>query len=419
MEQPLPIREALRIFRLTVIVKLAFLGLSGLALLGLVGLARMGPLLRAAPTLLLAVLFLPSWLERVLGRYFLALGLGLDVLFSSLEMAVFFFSGWTLPRLANLGVPAEVVYQLTATPSVEPFLFLLIPLVLLAWGYGRRGAVLGSTWAVILHLGTGLWALERDVWDQAFVQGTMMRVALLYLVPLIVSILAQRERQQHAQLEAAHQRLRRHAATVERLATSRERNRLARELHDTLAHSLSALAVQLEALRTLLVNDPAAAQRAVDETAELARHGLEESRQAIQALRADPLETWGLAGALQDLIQAFQERTGVEVHLVIAGDEPDLTSEEAQTLFRIAEEALTNVERHAAAQSVFVRLARGTDRLDLVIRDDGYGFEPTDVHPDHYGLTGMRERAAIIGATLEVNSHPGGGTEIWCLLQRE
>lgn len=419
MRQPLAIREALRIFRLTVIVKLAFLGLSGAALLGLVGLTRMGPLLRAAPTLLLAVLFLPSWLERVLGRYFLALGLGLDVLFSSLEMAVILLSGRTLSRLANLGVPEEVASQLTATPSIEPFFFLLIPLVLLAWGYGRRGAVLGSTWAAVLHLGTVLWALERDLLDQALVLGTVIRVVLLYLVPLIVSVLAQRERRQHAQLQAAHHRLRRHAATVERLATSRERNRLARELHDTLAHSLSALAVQLEALRTLLVNDPAAARQTVDETAALARRGLEESRQAIQALRTDPLEAWGLAGALREMTQAFQERTGIEVHLAMAGDEPDLTSEEAQTLFRIAEEALTNVERHAAAQSVFVRLACGTDRLDLVIRDDGYGFEPTDVHADRYGLTGMRERAAMIGATLEVNSHPGGGTEIWCLLRRE
>jgi signal transduction histidine kinase len=76
------------------------------------------------------------------------------------------------------------------------------------------------------------------------------------------------------------------------------------------------------------------------------------------------------------------------------------------------------VERHASAQQVTVRLARGVDRIDLVIRDDGMGFDPAMVDLDHYGLTGMRERAAMIDATLEVSSHPGGGTEIWCSLKR-
>jgi len=243
------------------------------------------------------------------------------------------------------------------------------------------------------------------------------RIALLYLVPLLVSFLAGRERQQHAQLEKAYQRLRRQAATVEQLAVSRERNRLARELHDTLAHSLSALNVQLQALRTLLVNDIEAAQEAVDEMAGLAKRGLEESRQAIQALRTDRLETMGLKGTLRDLLQAFQARSGVQAHLSVAGNEPALTAEEAQVLFRIAEEALTNVERHAAAQNVTVRLAYGADRVDLVIHDDGVGFDPASVHLDRYGLTGMRERAAMVGATLEVHSRPGGGTEVWCSLE--
>jgi len=220
------------------------------------------------------------------------------------------------------------------------------------------------------------------------------------------------------QLEAAHQRLRRHAATIEQLATSRERNRLARELHDTLARSLAGLTVQLEALRTLLAHDPAAAQQAADDILALARRGLEESRQAIQSLRADPVETLGLVSALQDMLRAFQARTGVQTDLSVAGQKPDLTDDEAQSLFRIAEEALTNVERHAAARQVTVRLAFGADRIDLVIQDDGAGFDPAGVDHGRYGLTGMRERAAMIDAALEVNSRPGGGTQVWCSLER-
>ena len=79
---------------------------------------------------------------------------------------------------------------------------------------------------------------------------------------------------------------------------------------------------------------------------------------------------------------------------------------------------MTNIERHAAAQQVTVRLAFGSDRIDLVLRDDGVGFDLVSVDPDRYGLTGMRERAAIIDAALEVNSQPGGGTEIWCSVER-
>ena len=89
-----------------------------------------------------------------------------------------------------------------------------------------------------------------------------------------------------------------------------------------------------------------------------------------------------------------------------------------QALFRIAEEALTTVERHASARHVGVRLSFGADRIDLVVRDDGTGFDPDAVDADRYGLLGMQERAAIIEATLEVNSTSGGGTEVWCSLER-
>jgi signal transduction histidine kinase len=418
MDQTLARREALRIFRVLLIIQVSVVSLSFLGVLFRWDTTvPVGMLLRAAPTLLLVLLFVPPWLEKFLGRCFLALGLGLDVLISSLEM-IYLFSDRPFLGLSRMGMPPEVVEHLAAAPIVEPFFFLLIPLVLMAWGYGRRGALAGSTLAAALHLGIGLWATWGEERLTLFMVQVVARIALLYLVPFIVSILAERERQQHAQLEAAHQRLRRYAATAEQLAVSRERNRLARELHDTLAHSLSALTVQLEALRTLMANDPAAAQEAADGLSALARRGLADSRQAIQALRSGPVEILGLESALRDMLQTFQARTGVQAGLSIAGQESDITAEEAEVLYRIAEEALANVERHASAGQVTVRLACGSDRIDLVIHDDGVGFQPDTVDGDRYGLTGMAERAAIVGATLEVNSRPGGGTEIWCTLGR-
>lgn len=417
MDQSLARREALRIFRLVLIVQLGFLALSFLALPRLGADARVGVLMHAIPTLILALLFLPPWLERFLGRSFLAVGLGLSVLFSSLE-TVYIFGDWSASRFWEFALPLELVRPLAEAPTVEPFFFLLIPLVLLAWGYGRQGALLGSTWAAALHVAISLWVLPEGDLSRLFLAQTLMRITLLYLVPLIVSVLAERERQQHSRLEKAHRRLRRHAADREQLAVSRERNRMARDLHDTLAHSLSALTVQLEALRILMANDPDAARAAVDDIAELARRGLEESRKAIQALRTGPVETLGLTGALREEIQALQTRTGVQGSLSTAGEESLLTPEEAHALYRIAEEALSNVERHANAQQVEVRLDCGADRFDLVIRDDGTGFDLATVDLERYGLTGMRERAAMIGAAVEVNSRPGGGTEVWCTLKR-
>jgi signal transduction histidine kinase len=410
-------RDALRVFRLTIIAKLLFIGLSALAMLWLGPVAGPGLLLRAAPTLLLSILFLPPWLERPLGRYYLAAGLGLDILFSSLEAALL-SAGWPVARLSPPGVPPQIVDLFEASPPVEPFFFVLIPLVLLAWGYGRRGALLGSSWAAILHLYLGLLVVPRDDRLGPFLVQTGRRIVLLYLVPLLVSILAERQRRQHAKLAAAHQRLRRHTTTVEQLAVSQERNRLARDLHDTLSHSLSALAVQLEALRALLAHDPAAAQDAVGEISALARHGLDESRQAIRSLRTGPVEAVGLSGALRESLRGLQERIGIQVDYSVAGQARDLTADEVSTLFRIAEEALTNVERHAGAQHVRVRLEYAADRTELTITDDGRGFDPENVDPAHFGLAGMRERAAMIGATLTARSAPGGGTEIWCSLSR-
>jgi signal transduction histidine kinase len=417
VDQTLARREALRVFRVVLVVQLVFMALGSLAIWGLAGSAQAGLTLRLIPTLLLALLALPLWLESVVGRYFLALAVGLDVLLVSVQSAHFFYDQrpfWAL----WLGLPNLLARHLAETPPVEPFFFLLIPLVLLAWGYGRRGALWGSTWAALLHLGLGWASSQEGFFALRFLIGALIRITLLYLVPFIVGALAERERQQHTELEVAHQRLRRHAATVEQLAISRERNRLARDLHDTLAHSLSALSVQLEALRTLLRDDLAAAQEMVDRLLILARRGLEESRRAIQSLRTDPVRALGLAEALRDMVQDFQDRTGVQATLRQTGQEPDLTPEEATVLYRIAEEALTNAERHAGAELVTVRLTSETDRVELLLGDDGTGFDLAAADTVGYGLVGMQEQAAMIGAALEVKSQLGGGTEIYCSLER-
>jgi signal transduction histidine kinase len=378
---------------------------------------RGGRFLVTLPLLILALLTFTPWLKRLLGRRALAVLLTLDVLNMSLQgIPVFFFRGLAA---GNDSIwhrfPADPIIELQ---MVEPFLFLLVPLVLLAWAYGRRGAVWGSTLAALLHLATGVWAVKLDVLTFYHLPREMTRIALIYIVPLLVSFLARRERRQIRDLEVAHRRLQRTAAATEQLATSRERNRLARDLHDTLAHTLAALKVHLEALRTLQTHDPEAAQEAADRAVHMAHEGLEESRQAIQALRSDPLGSVGLPGAVRSMLADFQSRTGIEVELVVSGQDSDLTDEETGPLYRIVEEAVSNVQLHADAGKVTVRLSLGVDRIDVSVSDDGAGFDPAAIDADDYGLLGMRERAEMIGATLETDSRPGGGTEIRVSLER-
>lgn len=414
-----PIREAQRVFVFMLVARLVLGGLGVLAWRILrpptpeLAWAPLG--LALLPTLLALALAVIPWFERALGHWRLPAAIALDIANLSLSITPVLFL-----RSVATTHPFDV---LTAQPWLEtlwaePLLMLLIPLVLLAWAYGRRGALWGSTWAMALHLGTGYWAVRLDLITPGFWVRELTRLLLLYMAPLVVSVLARRQRDQLSALEAAHARLQRHTATMEQLAVSRERARLARDLHDTLAHTLAALAVQLEALRTVQAHDPARAAQATEGALATAREGLEESRRAIQALRADPLAALGLAGALRGLLQGLETRTGAQTELSVAGDEGELSADEAAALYRIAEEALANIERHAAARRVGMRLALGDDRTDLEIWDDGVGFDPAAVGDDRYGLTGMNERAALIGARIAVSSAPGRGARVLCTLER-
>jgi len=404
-----PVTEAKRLFLITQAVKAA-MAIVAMMLLTTLGFPLWSLGLLLFPVLMVSTIAGVPWFERTLGRGYLALALGLDVLMTSLQsQRIFFGLGLLWPELAD---------RWLGSAMVEPFLLLLIPLVLTAWAYGRRGALLSSAWAVLLHIGTGIWTLHQGFFDRAAIPGWGGRTLLLFAIPFIVSALARREQRRVRELEEAYGRLQRHAATVEQLAGSRERNRMARDLHDTLAHSLAALSVQLEALRTLIRRDPEAALQAVDEAASLAKSGLEESRQAIGALRSDPVTTLGLVGALRGELRSLEARTGLTSALQVAGEGPDLTDEETQGLFRIVQEALNNAERHASAQQVTLSIAFGSDSTDMTVHDDGAGFDPQVIGDDRYGLTGMQERAAMLGAKLQVHSHAGGGTTVRLSLPR-
>jgi signal transduction histidine kinase len=181
--------------------------------------------------------------------------------------------------------------------------------------------------------------------------------------------------------------------------TLRERQHLSREMHDVLAHSLSALAVQLEGARLLARRTGADASvvEAVERSHHLARGGLEEARRAIEALRGGEMPGPDRLGALAD---QFREQTGVDTALAFDGDPRELSSEARLAVYRTAQEALTNVRRHTDAEHVDLRLRYADDGTWLTVEDRGPRTNGTHEPGLGYGLTGMRERAELLGGRL-------------------
>jgi len=306
------------------------------------------------------------------------------------------------------------------TDAWQLFLVLFIPLVLIGWQYHFKAVwafCIGSA-ALELALAIPLTLAGGPRWVSVL-SLVFVRTTLFTLVGYLVVRLMAAQRAQHAALARANAQLARYATTLEQLAVSRERNRLARELHDTLAHTLSGVAVQLEAASALWDSDAAAARSMLEQSLQATRTGLQEARRAIQSLRAAPLEDLGLTLAVRRLAESAAARAGLELDFRGPEQVNGLTPEVEQGIYRVADEALLNVARHAHARRLSVRLDPSPGRLTLTIADDGRGFDPHSVpSAAHYGLRGMHERAEMMGGALEIASRPGHGTTVRLTVER-
>ncbi|MEW6636556.1 MAG: GAF domain-containing sensor histidine kinase [Actinomycetota bacterium] len=197
-----------------------------------------------------------------------------------------------------------------------------------------------------------------------------------------------------------------------RLGALEERNRLAREIHDTIAQGLTAAALQLESADALLDADREKARTAIERALSLTRSNLEEARRSVLDLRAAPLEGRPLAKALRSLVDRWETETGVTARLLSVNAARPLPPGVEVALYRICQEALNNVARHADAGRATVRLVATPERVSLAVEDDGRGFDPSRVPEGRHGLLGMRERAEALGGTLAVRSAPGRGTKV-------
>jgi len=207
---------------------------------------------------------------------------------------------------------------------------------------------------------------------------------------------------------------------VERLAEEsryaaivRERLKIARDLHDTLAHSMMAMLSEIRFLRRLQSRDPGAVAEELVRAQKLAHEGLQEARSAITQMRVTAVRETGLGPALANEFERFINRTGLTGDFSADVAAARFGDERAETILRMAQEALRNVERHARATRVVVRLqATDNARLELCIEDNGVGFDPKAQRPGHYGIVGLREQAELIGAELFIDSRPNQGTSL-------
>jgi signal transduction histidine kinase len=195
-----------------------------------------------------------------------------------------------------------------------------------------------------------------------------------------------------------------------------ERNRMARDIHDTLAQGFTGVIMQLEAAEEALSQELAAkVGEHLTRAGELAREGLREARRSVRALRPQTLEQKDLCEALSDLIRKLTEGTPVQAAFLLQGQPRELPLEWDENLLRIGQEVLTNVLRHAQASTFTAQLAFDDGEIRLNVRDNGSGFDPAGRH-DGFGLQGMRERVQGMGGQLTIQSAKGAGTAISIVL---
>jgi signal transduction histidine kinase len=362
--------------------------------------SQIGTYLNLATFSLLSIYLSLDWLRRKLKNLYLPIALTVATVLPILNLILY--------------VPYQqkdnLVYIITGSWSLFPIL--LVPLVLIAWQYGFRMVLVFTILTALIDVTVIFQVVGAINLETLPLLGVpFIRAFAFGTVGHIVARLMEAQKAQRKKLILANVKLAEYAKTQEQLAISRERNRIARELHDTLAHTLSGLTVNLEAIKLVLRNDPDEALRLVDEALFNTREGLTETRRALKALRPQRLEDLGLGMAIMNLAEDAAKRANAELILDIDFNLPKFPQETEQGIYRLTQEALQNIVKHAEAKHIAVHLHNRGRELVLEVRDDGKGItKAMEKNEEGLGLKGMKERAEMAGGKLEITSLPNKGT---------
>ena len=257
-----------------------------------------------------------------------------------------------------------------------------------------------------------MWAYYRQdvrnsllsVLDMLSLLNTM--IFILYMVVMTLSQTSEKERilRLNSQLQMANRKLEEYAQEQVRMTETRERNRLAREIHDTLGHSLTGIITGIEACIMLMDIAPEATKEQLRAIAEVARNGITDVRHSVNALRPDALETLSLESAIRKLVEESEKSTGVKIDLVFPENLQDLDQDEEDVLYRIVQESITNAIRHGKATHIDVRMEHVDNDLRIRIADNGKGCDNIQ---SGFGLHHMQERIDMLKGTLSYSGKDG------------
>lgn len=251
--------------------------------------------------------------------------------------------------------------------------------------------------------------LIQERFRYIFLGYTLLFALTLAFVLLLMNALLT-ERQSREKLALANEQLRQYALRIENQATLQERNRIARDIHDSLGHSLTALNLQLETALKLWSTDPAKATNFLVQAKHLGSTALQDVRHSVSAMRSDPLQGRSLEEAIASLALDFQRSTGISPSCNLMLGHP-IPPEMIPALYRIVQEALTNICKYAAANEIKIQLHSSSTQLELMIEDNGKGFN-VNQNISGFGLQGMRERTLALGGKFEIHTSPGAGCRI-------
>jgi signal transduction histidine kinase len=342
-------------------------------------------------------------LENLLNRFYLP-----PVLFAGSIIPIAIINA-KYKALLETGSPIN-----TLDDTMTVTILLLFPLITTAWQYSFP--IVFLFFVVLGFIDPLIIILANESFTPAIYgafNASLIRILALGAVGFMITMLRDQQRTERQELEDANRKLEEYALASEKLAASRERNRIARELHDTLAHTLSGLAIQLEAVKTVTDGENPQLTDMMDKARTTIREGLNETRRALRSLRASPLDDLGLSLALQRLVEDIAGRNTIDIRTQITEENPDWSENLEEGIYRIAQESLENIIRHADASKAELKLEGSSHYLILKVSDNGRGFEAGSFHEEgRYGLRGMKERATALGGDLSINSRIGRGSEI-------
>lgn len=321
-------------------------------------------------------------------------------------------------RLVYTSVEFFLVSLTVVAGGIRLFPFLYIVIVIrscLIFKLPGRLAITGISFTLFL-LTLLRWSQSFPVrpWMQERLRFIVLGYALLFGLSLAFVLLLMNallsERQSRDKLTLANEQLRKYALRIEDQATLQERNRIARDIHDSLGHSLTALNLQLETALKLWSTNPEKAAQFLMQAKRLGSTALQDVRQSVSTMRSEPWQERSLDAAIASLVAGFEQSNGIAPMCSIILDRA-IPTNISISIYRIVQEALTNISKYASATEVKIQLQATTTELYLLVQDNGKGFN-LEENKTGFGLQGMRERTLALDGQLAIDSTPGAGCRI-------